>query len=69
MKRISILLLAVLLFTLSLAQVSQFPQVYYYGADPGNPELIIHSSNSSSSSAITELSLTAKIGADAVIHK
>jgi hypothetical protein len=64
MKRISILLLAVLLFTLSLAQVSQFPQVYYYGADPGNPELIIRSSNSSSSSAITELSLTAKIGAD-----
>jgi len=66
MKRISILLLAVLLFTLSLAQVSQFPQVYYYGADSGNPELIIHSSNSSSSSAITELSLTAKIGADAL---
>lgn len=61
-----ILLLAILLSSLVQAQVTQFPQVYYYGAEPGNPELIIHSSNSSSSSAITELSITAKIGADAL---
>lgn len=65
MKRISILLLAILLFKLSQAQVSQFPQVYYWGTS-GSDILYIYSSYSNSSSNIGGLSSSSKIGADAL---
>ncbi len=64
MKRISILFLAVLLFKLSQAQVSQFPQIYYSGQVGGNS--LIRANASLSASTLTTLRGNYNIGAESI---
>lgn len=68
MKANKILSIIMLLFySIVSAQVAQFPQVYFNAQGSGGFNLNIRSSASSSSSVISSLSTTSKIGAESLI--
>jgi hypothetical protein len=64
--RLAIIFLFLLTFFIEIlsAQVSQFPQIYFNGQGIGGSSLLVRPSPSLSSTALTSLSVTSKIGAE-----
>lgn len=67
MKQFLFFAWALMLNTATLAQVTQFPQVFYNGQGSGGSNLFIRQSPSLSSTPITTLSTSSRIGAESFV--